>query len=463
MKRRILVSLLSLVLVAAAVAALFRWGPELLRSTESPADQPVADQPAATAKPTAAAQPDGSSAATSTDGAPAADTPTTEAPATPAEEATPAAGTVELPTPSETPRSAAHAVALTTAEILKGDRVDEKLAILVERGQMTQAAADALSQWSKKHRVARVEEVASTREADGSVTTRYRLVSEDGASDMVMTLVTSPDGSVRVVDAYESSSDRSNISSAADSLSVAEGFLDAVRHGEMGKARRMVTGSEVSDATIAGVCMLFEEGDFVLREASPIRGSFANAEHAGYLVYLQDPSKPDDKTPHFIGLELTRVGDVWRISGVSLDSLLSSYEERGRAEGGHYFPIVKNPKGGDSLALFFAFNEAKLTPRSQRQLRIVAELLKDSQKKLNISGHTDDVGSAEYNQGLSERRAAAVKDALVSFGVQDAQITTRGLGKSQPRRTYTDSASEEDIRYIRGENRRAEIYLDFEP
>lgn len=145
-----------------------------------------------------------------------------------------------------------------------------------------------------------------------------------------------------------------------------------------------------------------------------------------------------------------------------MDSLLSRYEDSATAEGGHYFPIVKNPKGGDSLALFFAFNQAELTPRSLRQLQIVAELLKQSHGQLNISGHTDDVGSETYNIALSLRRADAVKAALVSFGVQASQITTQGLGKSQPRRLYKTEDSEQQIDYIRGENRRAEIYLDFE-
>ena len=82
--------------------------------------------------------------------------------------------------------------------------------------------------------------------------------------------------------------------------------------------------------------------------------------------------------------------------------------------------------------------------------------------KLNISGHTDDVGSERYNQRLSERRAEAVKAALVGFGATEEQITTHGLGKSQPRRVYAEGDSEQTVDYIRGENRRAEIYLDFE-
>lgn len=52
--------------------------------------------------------------------------------------------------------------------------------------------------------------------------------------------------------------------------------------------------------------------------------------------------------------------------------------------------------------------------------------------RLRIEGHTDDVGSAAYNQGLSLRRARAVARALAAAGLQDAKIEVVGLGKSMP-------------------------------
>jgi OOP family OmpA-OmpF porin len=48
------------------------------------------------------------------------------------------------------------------------------------------------------------------------------------------------------------------------------------------------------------------------------------------------------------------------------------------------------------------------------------------------TGHTDSIGSDAYNQKLSERRAAAVKDYLVSKGIPASKITTIGKGESQP-------------------------------
>ena len=52
--------------------------------------------------------------------------------------------------------------------------------------------------------------------------------------------------------------------------------------------------------------------------------------------------------------------------------------------------------------------------------------------KLEIEGHTDNTGSEELNQSLSERRAMAVRDFLVEQGVNASSITVRGLGESEP-------------------------------
>ena len=361
---------------------------------------------------------------------------------------------------AETPRNAEHAAALKAAAAMSTENPRETLQRLVEKGEMTPEVAAALADWAGRNKVKAVEEVGNSRRANGDRVTRYRLVSENGEEDMLIDVVTRKDGTIVVEAVKTTSADKTNIDLSSDSITVAEGFVEAVRRGDMNTARNMVTGTEVSDATVAGLCMIFEEGEFALRQQAPIRNTFENETNSGYLVYVQSRH---NSSPANIGMELERVQNQgWRVKAVALDALLSSYESLASAEGGHYFPIVKNPKGGDSLALFFGFNESDLTPRSIRQLQIVAELLKQSKGKLNISGHTDDVGSEKYNQALSECRADAVKNALVSFGVQAEQITTHGLGKSQPRRTYASDASEQQIDYIRGENRRAEIYLDFE-
>ncbi|MBO5684206.1 MAG: OmpA family protein [Akkermansia sp.] len=360
----------------------------------------------------------------------------------------------------ETPRNAEHKSALTAAAVLEAKDPAAALKNLLEKGEITPEAAEQLAAWGSKNRIKAVEEVGNSRRPNGDRVTRYRLVSENGGADLLIDVVSQKGGKTFIESAKFSSSDKTKLEPGADSITVAEGFVEAVRRGDMVVARSMVTGTEVSDATVAGLCMIFEEGEFKLREQAPIRNTFTTANNAGYLVYVLSPIST---RPANVGIELTRIGEQdWRIKAVALDALLSSYESIASDEGGHYFPIVKNPKGGDSLALFFAFNEFELTPRSMRQLQIVAELLKASKGVLQISGHTDDVGSEKYNLQLSIRRAEAVKTALVSFGVDEKQISTEGMGKTQPRRFYTTEDTTEQIDYIRGENRRAEIYLDFE-
>ena len=360
----------------------------------------------------------------------------------------------------EEPRNAEHKAALTAAAVLEAQDPAAALKNLLEKGDITPEAAEQLAAWGSKNKIKAVEEVGNSKRPNGDRVTRYRLVSDNGSSDLLIDVVTQKGGRTYIESAKFSSSDKTKLDPGADSITVAEGFVEAVRRGDMVVARSMVTGREVSDATVAGLCMIFEEGEFKLREQAPIRNTFTTEANAGYMVYLLSPVS---KHPANVGIEVTRVNEQdWRIKAVALDALLSSYESIASDEGGHYFPIVKNPKGGDSLALFFAFNEFELTPRSMRQLQIVAELLKASKGVLQISGHTDDVGSEKYNLQLSIRRAEAVKAALVSFGVDEKQISTEGMGKTQPRRFYTTEDTTEQIDYIRGENRRAEIYLDFE-
>ncbi len=81
----------------------------------------------------------------------------------------------------------------------------------------------------------------------------------------------------------------------------------------------------------------------------------------------------------------------------------------------------------------FAFDKFNLTAAARDTLQQVVAILKEHpDSKVEIQGHTDSVGTVQYNQALSERRANSVKDYLVSQGISEGRITTRGFGKSQP-------------------------------
>ncbi len=81
----------------------------------------------------------------------------------------------------------------------------------------------------------------------------------------------------------------------------------------------------------------------------------------------------------------------------------------------------------------FARDKADITPGSKPLLDEAAKVMKEfPELKLEISGHTDTQGPREHNVDLSKRRADSVKAYLVSQGVEDARLSTRGAGPDEP-------------------------------
>ncbi len=101
--------------------------------------------------------------------------------------------------------------------------------------------------------------------------------------------------------------------------------------------------------------------------------------------------------------------------------------------------------------LFFEFNSVALTPESVTELYKLVNFMSENPKlKISIAGHTDDQGTEQYNQQLSENRAKAVYDFLIKAGVDSANLTYAGYGEGRPLLNKTD----EDSRII---NRRTEF------
>jgi len=104
-----------------------------------------------------------------------------------------------------------------------------------------------------------------------------------------------------------------------------------------------------------------------------------------------------------------------------------------------------------SDAIEFDFDKASLRPENRELLsRITGVLLTSKGYRIQIYGHTDDVGTADYNQVLSERRAQAVSDYLVEVGIDSSIVGTKGFGKSNPLVAGTSAKA-------RAKNRRVEI------
>jgi outer membrane protein OmpA-like peptidoglycan-associated protein len=106
------------------------------------------------------------------------------------------------------------------------------------------------------------------------------------------------------------------------------------------------------------------------------------------------------------------------------------------------FPVQSNDmeqalaekKPVDVYGIYFDFNSATIKPDSEAVLKQISDILhKNPDWKLSVAGHTDNIGEAAFNQELSERRAAAVKDALVSrYGIAPDRLSTKGFGASRP-------------------------------
>jgi outer membrane protein OmpA-like peptidoglycan-associated protein len=83
--------------------------------------------------------------------------------------------------------------------------------------------------------------------------------------------------------------------------------------------------------------------------------------------------------------------------------------------------------------LLFDIGQAKLKPAGQRAIASVARFMRErGERRVVIEGFTDSTGSAAMNQRLSERRAHAVRDALVNEGIHGERIEARGLGAQNP-------------------------------
>ena len=105
---------------------------------------------------------------------------------------------------------------------------------------------------------------------------------------------------------------------------------------------------------------------------------------------------------------------------------------------------------GDVL---FNPGQAQLKSASMRNIHKLVDFLKQyPQRKVLVEGYTDSKGSASHNQKLSERRASAVRTALVDNGIDEDRITTRGYGKAFP-------VADNDTPGNRQMNRRVEITL----
>jgi len=111
---------------------------------------------------------------------------------------------------------------------------------------------------------------------------------------------------------------------------------------------------------------------------------------------------------------------------------------------------------GESIVIpniYFEFNQAYLRRESLETLsKLVEQLKKNPRIKIEIQGHTDNIGTREYNQKLSEKRAEVVMEYLIKNGISPERLRVRGFGETKP---VAPNTTEEG----RAKNRRTEILI----
>ena len=114
----------------------------------------------------------------------------------------------------------------------------------------------------------------------------------------------------------------------------------------------------------------------------------------------------------------------------------------------------------------FEFNKATLTPEARGKLDSeVLARLRDMRtiRYINVNGHADRLGTPQYNQKLSERRAEAVRAYLVSKGADASSIETLGFGKTLPVKACPDQKDRRSLIECLAPNRRVVVEVQGTP
>lgn len=119
-------------------------------------------------------------------------------------------------------------------------------------------------------------------------------------------------------------------------------------------------------------------------------------------------------------------------------------------------PVVKQPVNV-VIKAYFDFDKSNLTNESRNKLNDVANQIKAyNVEVITVSGHADRIGTEQYNEALSQRRADTVKAELVKLGVDESKIFTEAKGESQPEVTCPGRTSAKVIACL-APNRRVQV------
>ena len=124
------------------------------------------------------------------------------------------------------------------------------------------------------------------------------------------------------------------------------------------------------------------------------------------------------------------------LAGVALTACATQKKSTGQMQGDVYTgtDTVEYLATGVKDRVFFATNKSTLTTASRDTLRKQAAWMRAKGKALSfaIEGHADERGTREYNLALGERRANAVKDYLMTYGISGGRLSVISYGKERP-------------------------------
>ena len=134
------------------------------------------------------------------------------------------------------------------------------------------------------------------------------------------------------------------------------------------------------------------------------------------------------------GIDLKKVLIVV-LASVALTACATQKKSTGQMQGDVYTgtDTVEYLATGVKDRVFFATNKSTLTTASRDTLRKQAAFMRKKAKlTFSIEGHADERGTREYNLALGERRANAVKDYLMTYGISGSRLSVISYGKERP-------------------------------
>ena len=123
------------------------------------------------------------------------------------------------------------------------------------------------------------------------------------------------------------------------------------------------------------------------------------------------------------------------LASFALTACATSKKSTGQMQGDVYtgMDTVEYLATGVKDRVFFATNKSTLTTASRDTLRKQAAWMrKNSDLSVTVEGHADERGTREYNLALGERRANAVKDYLMTYGISGGRLSVISYGKERP-------------------------------